>query len=628
MRDRWSIRSFDTLDSSIPPLFRLEPRWSRESRKTKDNRRYQSRRSVPAAQLAMSLSVAYTSGKTYPLLTTVPSIPSLTPNASCTSSYSLSSSSSLATCSSATAGSPDDEKEGTEEPSRRVISRASSQPGLRHMPSRRSLVSHVSHISHNSYKSRGSLHSEIDPLELDLSSDEGVLYGAAPQHGAPSPRKTGRGQASHGRITGCGPGLSLAPETRSSRKGSSGSSDFAQALKKINLGSSGRHAEYQHCETTLPRQMVDDDGGDRVERPFDAPNMANKRSAAGRGEKLSSQSSSSHDSADPSELDDFFFSLMPAHSTFPCVINNQRGWRRSGSAAPPPIPAREISDLAFGDAQVGFDLDIFSPRVSKAPVLRGIIDSLPVSPLQLSNPRESVMTLVDNRQCPSSAKPTTPTSSSICKAEEWPMPAPRQGASDWNRPNGNIGISGNTSRSSVRPPPVLYRLPRASYPCSAGPPSIFPPSNSSTLPFTRRHSAIIRPPILPTPTPPSLIVSPRSLGTPLIPPGPTSPSRLDTIAGLPPASLVASTVAVGRRVSDRVRRHSIVVRVGDVPPTGGLGMGPISEVKNGFRPKRSKETTSLSAAAIKTRAPTPATFGLDGEAEIRLVAEGDESYYA
>jgi hypothetical protein len=478
-------------------------------------------------------------------------------------------------------------------------------------------------------------------MESDASSD-GAFDDAA-DFGIPSPRKAERGRGNNERRMDGGDGVQKRGEKKSSRKGSSGSSGFANALKKMSLGSLGRYAEYQHRGSILPRRHVDEHGATRIETPSDGPGH---RPWASHQDRLPpiplspESSSSSHDRTDSPDLDDYFtpptiptsmlhaHPSLPPHPTFPRVTA-RRDWQNLRSL---PTPSSKVSEVQSNpkDGAAGFDLDIFSPRVSHAPVLRGIIDSLPVSPLELPSSRVSLMTLLDNRSYPSSALPTSPTSSPISNAEERTMPSLGQVASDWTKPTVTEPTPRNTPDSPARPSSSLYRLPRGSYPTSTSSPSIFPSSSyTNTLPFTRRHSAIIRPPILPSPTPPSLIMSPRSLGTPLIPPGPTSPSRLDTIAGLPPASLVAATVTLGRRVSDRNRRPSIAVRMGETRPTAGLGMGSMSGAGSGFRHKGPVESPTLARAeSSKKRVPTPGTFGLEGEAEKRLVMEGDNPYFA
>lgn len=595
----------------------------------------------------MSLSVQYKSG---PYL--LPATPGLTPNASFTSSYSLSSSPSLSTCPSGNTSSPEYELNGFEHPGLvehdalgkaqsgaqqvkpRTIGRTSSRPSLRHMPSWRSVASHVSHISQVSashvppFSHVASGDTDLDVEQEPSFSTDGA-YDDPPDYGAPSPRRVDRGR--EGRSIDIR--HAWAQGSRSSRK--TGSSGFAKALKKMSFGSLGRYADRRGSmsgrDTALPGTHMTlplDDGplGQLQDRHVLSPAPLSP--------------DSSHDSADSPDLDDFFtpptiptsllqcHSAMPVHPTFPRPAT-RRDWRQLRTLPLPSHSSQSRHSPASSpeEGSTAFDLDIFSPRLARAPILRGIVDALPVSPLELPNSRVSLMTLLGNRSFPS-ATPTSSPSSPISDAEERTMPSLGQVASDWAQPNIAPPTPGSNTGSPARP--SSYRFPRASYPSSVSSPSIFPAtSHSSTSTFTRRHSAIIRPPILPTPIPPSLLMSPRSLGTPLIPPGPTSPSRLDTIAGLPPVSLIASTVTLGRRVSDRVRRPQIAVRVGEISPTAGLGMGPMNGAGSGFRQKVTEESPSITRSdSFTKRIPTPGTFGLEGEAAKRLESEGLNPYFA
>ena len=461
-----------------------------------------------------------------------------------------------------------------------VVSRASSQPSLKHMSSWRSFASHVSQIS---IKSRESGEFEVKTMQSGSPSN-GALDDASPS-GVTSPKTIDQGRERREKSLSKDRGVGTRGHRRSSTKSPSGSSAFAKALKKMSLDSLDRYAEsqFQHRDTILPRRHVDVHGATRVETPFDEPI---KRPATAHRENLPpipmplQPDSSSHDCAASPEFDDLFTpptiptALLQTHSSSPHRPTPPHTIARRDhqlhSLPPHPNRAGGAPQPSLEDASEGFDLDIFSPCVSHAPVLRGIVDHLPVSPLEMPNPRVSMMTLLDKRPYRSSEKFSSPTSTPISNVEEQTMPSLGQAASNWSKPTASGPTTKNTPDSPARPSSGLHRLPRGSYPPSASSPSIFPASSyANTLPFARRHSAIIRPPVLHSPTPPSLIVSPRSLGTPLIPPGPTSPSRLDTIAGLPPASLVTSTVPLGRRVSDRVRRKSIAVRMG--------GTGPVSE---------------------------------------------------
>ena len=607
----------------------------------------------------MSLSVGYRSGAgaTYLLPSTTPSTPGLTPNASSmSSSYSLSSSPSLSTCPSAQPDSP-----GSEPKARAVVARTSSRPSLRHMPSWRSFASHVSR------RSRASADMDLD-VEMESSGSDQGAYDDADEVDTPGHAKVPYVHPTgfqRGRDRGVAAGLG-GLDRRSTRKG--GSSGFAKALKKLSLGKLGSHVERarearEHGGEDMSRDSTStsneaDTEESRVDTPYAAPIP---HSFMPRPSDLSPIPVSPAESLSPlsPNFDEYFtpptiptallrgHASLPAHPTFPTFPRytsryaSRKDWMSSmtpmGMSAPTPTPppARERLEDCADSSSFPFKPDIFSPRVHRAPVLRGILDSLPVSPLELPQSQSVFPASFPRDHFPTPVLPRNAVPSPIAQAEDaQTMPSLGQ-------------VVSSCGSSPARPSSAIFRLPRASVPTSHTSTSIFPTSTSASvpsfasnfsltlnanasLPFTRRHSAIIRPPILPSPTPPSLITSPRSLGTPLIPPGPISPSRLETLVGAPPAAFAPSEAIPDILPSTRIRRVSAAVRVGAVsPPAAGLGLGALAGAGSGLRHVVGDDEQDDSEEESGTkRLPTPGTFGLEGEAEKRLVVEGINPYFA
>lgn len=575
-----------------------------------------------------ALTVTYRSGGRYLLPSTTPSTPGLTPNASSTSSYSLSSSPSSAsfntsnvnlhpisaTTGTGTCASPRGTPARNEGVARPVIARAGSRPSLRHMPSWRSFTSHVS------LKSRGS---EVeDPDEAIFQSSEDEAFVREQREKTPMKDRFRRGRERKMKTKRVIDTGTLQGDKVDDR-GLTHPSTFAKALKKLSLGSLSGHEQVRK-RNSIPRQMVD-------------------QGESGRLSPVPLSPQSSHSEL---EVQDEYFTppsistailqsvpSLPTHVTLPRGSLRPKQW--TGEITPTPVhtPAKErpppAEPVSSGPAEESssplFNSDIFSPRVRQAPVLRGIIDSLPVSPLELPISRLTQSTTTSRMtEYPTPVLPRNTTPSPILSANiaNVAMPSLGQVVSDLQHSS-----SFSRPRSTVNP---SYRLPRASIPTSGSTPTLFPTSyTQSSLPFTRRHSAIIRPQTLPSPVPPSLITSPRSLGTPLIPPGPTSPSRLDTLAGRPPPGFVMETVP-DILADTRARRASAILRAGAMSPTSGLGFGAMTQAGSGFRKAKEGDGGSVHRGYDRTghRLPTPGTFGLEGEAEQRMITEGINPYFA
>lgn len=565
-----------------------------------------------------SLSVTYRSGATYLLPTTTPSTPGLTPNASSTSSYSLSSSPSSLSYAASNLGIPESPPaastrgEECDSPSKPVISRASSRPSLRHMPSWRSFRSHVSLRSRGSVDVAGK---EEDGDSGSQSSDEEGYNQGQDDLTPIKERFTPRGRI--GSVAG------RQVDSAKTRHGGNGHAlGFARALKKLSLGSLGRHVEQARQRGSIPRQMRDGPGGGDTLSPIPLSPQSSGSEIELEGEYFTPPTISTAVLRS--------FPALPSHGTLPRAALRPKQWTGGITPTPNHTPARERPDAvsrAVREApEVGeddpFDTDIFSPRVSQAPVLRGIIDSLPISPLELPSSRiirpSSTLAV---RDFPTPVLPRNTAPSPIVSVEPTSaMPSLGQVASTLRHTS-----SLTRPRSTMAPG---YRLPRASIPSSSTTPSLFPASYThSTLPFTRRHFCIIRPPTLPSPTPPSLIASPRSLGTPLIPPGPTSPSRLDTLAGKPPQGFLVEAIP-DVLAETRARRTSAAIRAGAISPSSGLGFGTMTQAGSGFRKGSNGGSSQGRRVSAGHRLPTPGTFGLEGEAEQRLVQEGVNPYFA
>ncbi|WVR08985.1 hypothetical protein IAU60_006045 [Kwoniella sp. DSM 27419] len=217
-----------------------------------------------------------------------------------------------------------------------------------------------------------------------------------------------------------------------------------------------------------------------------------------------------------------------------------------------PFPSRiEMSEQPLSPV---FDLDIFSPRPPPQPVLRGIIDSIPISPLDLPSLRVQAI--------PRHAYPPT---SPLC------MPMPRRGLPAQSiesvlNPEGPSSSTIGTERPSR---PVNPGLPR------------------------RRMSLIMRPAILSCPTPPSLLTSPKSLGSEYVPPL-CSPVTAD------PMQCRTAPATLGDSLPRRRGRGSLRLKL---PP----------------RQEKAEEVTAVDRADTtgekEEHVATPGTFGLEGERE-------------
>ncbi|WRT69176.1 uncharacterized protein IL334_006160 [Kwoniella shivajii] len=266
------------------------------------------------------------------------------------------------------------------------------------------------------------------------------------------------------------------------------------------------------------------------------------------------------------------------------------------SYRPHPIGAKET----VSDESPKFDLSIFSPRPPPPPVLKGIIDSIPISPLELPSLTYQNLTMtfptpVLPRDPPTSPLTTsTSTRTTTTMATAMVMPIPRKGG-----PADSIESVLNPVTRRGSNASTLERDRRSSRPSSIA---------GSGLP-RRRMSLIIKPSILPCPTPPSLLTSPKTLGSEYIPPL-FSPSSISPTHSRFNDSGNGPSGLPGRRGRGSLRLK--------LPPShfaesAGLGFGPTP----GKKEEQDKEE----------HIPTPGTFGLEGENE-RIEQESINPYFA
>lgn len=372
-----------------------------------------------------------------------------------------------------------------------------------------------------------------------------------------------------------------------------------------------------------------------------------------------------------------------------------------GISAPLPIPVEKVGSVSatgptaspswndrIADAEndvssVDFNLDIFSPRAPQQPVLKGVVNTNPISPLELPvsqfstmDSRPSIMAVLSSSDgaIPISEEeesrglresimsPTLPDIDGMPNAQHnlghmvnnsySRRPLAQHSSSNptsLSRSTGRVPSGGTPPRSGLIPSSIsassVYRLPRASVPSptTRSPASPFAATSSivPSLPYSRRHSAIIRPPILPTPTPPSLITTPKSLGNPIVIPttysagqfsgdgGSVSPISLaEVIAKIgkaPPMPLDDNEGIAGSLPSSRIRKTSAVVRFGVLSPTGALGVSGLvvaSDISD-----RIQSLVDTKEENSKHR-DTPGGVDLASEYEKRLVDQGLNPYFA
>ncbi|KAK8843974.1 hypothetical protein IAR55_006766 [Kwoniella newhampshirensis] len=374
--------------------------------------------------------------------------------------------------------------------------------------------------------------------------------------------------------------------------------------------------------------------------------------------------------ADEDEEDEEFFTPVPvsasvflSHSSFPS--------RSRPTSKFNPRPARDTRfEDASQDTSPTFDLSIFSPRpnLPRAPVIRGILDhqfDAPISPLELpilrtarSRDLDSLPTPILPRNAPCSPvdkssfvpdiravlpspyglrrKQVGNQSLRVPPKRVWGSISSVLSPPSENAPQRDIGEK--TPPPSHSPPhkPLMRASTTArrpslqsggARPTRANSIAGFPIAGNGSFNSRRRMSLILRPEILPCPTPPSLLSSPKSLGNGYFPsvsvfspPSPISSRFPKSNGGLPTRrgrgsmrlslgnGLISprcqadqgQTINVEQNAKREVNTHAMA----------GLGVGPIEETNNG-----------------EEHVATPGTFGLDGEAE-RLVNAGLNPYFA
>ncbi|WWC72999.1 uncharacterized protein I206_106963 [Kwoniella pini CBS 10737] len=275
------------------------------------------------------------------------------------------------------------------------------------------------------------------------------------------------------------------------------------------------------------------------------------------------------------------------------------------------------------------DLTIFSPRpksmiLPRAPLLRGLNlldDSLPISPLELpsiSSTSFSSFQPINLSQEPNSrlieSSSKTVLSKDLLNSPRLAivMPIPKKGI-----PNQTIeSVLGNFDSTLSRHKSLNERRP--SRPITSNRNFSLSLSNSNSTEFKptttsrRRMSLIIKPSILPCPTPPSLLTSPKSINTEQIPPlfSPCSISPTNQIHFASSSSISGLPIRRGR---------------------GSLKL----KLPQSYFPQEAETSceaviNSESEGKLqepKEHIPTPGTFGLEGEKN-RLETSNINPYFA
>ncbi|WWC98079.1 hypothetical protein V866_004970 [Kwoniella sp. B9012] len=251
-----------------------------------------------------------------------------------------------------------------------------------------------------------------------------------------------------------------------------------------------------------------------------------------------------------------------------------------------PIKSNDTVQTSTGSVEESpiFDLSIFSPRpaLPNAPVLKGIIDTLPISPLELPS-SSSINSFGSFRDIALSFP--TPVLSKDPPSSPIVMPIPRKGISS---------IPHQSIESVLNPYPCSTINRRSSLTDRR---LSRPSTTIEGIPTTRRRmSLILKPAILPCPTPPSLLTSPKTLGSEYIPPL-FSPSSTSPTSSL----FINTTIGIGG-LPNRRGRGSLKLKLpsSHFANSTGLGFGPEKDEK-----EEEKEE----------HVPTPGTFGLEGEKE-------------
>ena len=480
------------------------------------------------------LSVTYNRGSTF-----LPP-PTLTPNTSCSLSLRGSASSIGDLPGFGTGSSSDSDPSPPISPVRETAG-ISPRPSLRHMPSWTSFASHRSR------------------REPD-SSDDDEAFTDAPNEAGWEKRFVGGREREQGYAS-----------MRSSRKVRVGGGLFKLLnLRERSDSPSGKRAD---GEVKLDYRKAGSEI--RVGTPLGMPILPRLHSR-----NAHSALAAMAETSPPSSPDEYFTPGAIASALLPSIA----------SLLPTPTPVRRAEKVASraaladaaSDNTVEFNLHIFSPRMPSAPRLRGIMDAMPISPLELSatDPllHPSIAALA-HEQFATPVLPRNPASTPTMPHSEGSPVLPSRGSKGSDLASACKTSTPHSPARSVRNP---------SSPCAS----------------RRRMSAIIRPPILPSPTPPSLLNSPRTLGTPILPP------RISSRRGAGPHyTYAAYTVDQSATLPTmRKRRLRGPISTSTSVGLGGLGLGAIG--------------------GTQEHVATPGTFGLEGEAERRTARESENPYFA
>lgn len=370
----------------------------------------------------------------------------------------------------------------------------------------------------------------------------------------------------------------------------------------------GRFAGIRRRRSILPslKEYQVNFGGERMATPLNMPILPSRLHSRTTPCKLATMEEGGSDSPNAdtdgeNEVDEWFTLGPIPSSIFPSIAKLLPTPSSKPKLTITPVhvpkPKAETLDNSPADISLDFNLDIFSPRMPSVPTIRGLMDALGNLPLELPSPdtgRPSLMALFAKGSFPTPLIQRNPASSPVVSASETGM-MPSLG-----------GIA--TEIISTSPKPRSGSLsPQSRLDLLKSPKGFTSPHLSG-----RRMSAIIRPPILPTPTPPFLLSSPRSLGTPIIP-NTLSPSNKRHSLGRSGGYSSLPFVIDASTKRHRPSRAMNALSPSGSLSLGGLGLGMI---------ERGEGEVS------KEHIATPGTFGLEGEAERRLVTEGVNPYFA
>ncbi|ORY20537.1 hypothetical protein BCR39DRAFT_555255 [Naematelia encephala] len=539
-----------------------------------------------------------------------------------------------------------------------VRSSSQSRPSLRHMPSWASFISHRSSKTTTSAGASSNLESDAEDDDIDAEYVGNPVYAdAVNEHGVlmiPFKKISRERETSSKSSRKLRSGLSVFKRFATLRHrpqplpSSSFTSpiglenndnlntksllEYSDNLRILDIGKPGFK---WYADTNTNTNTNTNRESNRIDTPLSMPSLKlclrpqlESRLATMAEVSPPLTSPEGDDERDQDDAADEFFTPLPIHSAvLPAIA------KLGNSTHFPPPPGRrrfvstrktqQLSKDAMQDAEpeqdpsLTFDLDIFSPRAPAAPILRGVMDTAPISPLTLPAPGPGISALLGDTNQATNLFPMNPHDNDDGSI--------RQSLPSHDTRGSIVSLYTALSSSPVQPSP------------SPSHPRTDIQSRPGSVRFAtgpRRLSAIMRPPIRPTPTPPSLLASPRALGTPRLPSAtnlspttskykssPTPPKYkkgVPTLCHIPYASEPESVLETIKN-----RRAS---RMSLISPSGSLRLCAL-----GLQPSEDNiRVVGKNGASEdgRTHVATPGTFGMQGEAERRLVLEGVNPYFA